>query len=146
MAVPWGAGLGSARPPVLTCSELGQDSCPLPPSAVPNSHGGPGVTTHFPRCGAMPFCWEAPLAFCAGGVGIGARGKMSSVPWVPHVSHKGMELLAGYGKEVPSCQHITSLQWQAAPRIQGGEWAGESQHISLGRGCPPGVQILPAPV
>lgn len=115
MAEPWGAGLGSARPPVLTRSELGQDSCPLPPSAVPNSHGGPGVTTHFPRCGAMPVCWEAPLAFCAGGVGIGARGKISSVPWVPHVSHKGMDLLAGYGKEVPSCQHIMSLPWQWLP-------------------------------
>lgn len=70
----------------------------------------------------MPVCWEAPLAFCAGEVGIGARGKMGSVPWVPRVSHKGMHLLAGYGKGVPSCQHILSLPWQ---------WL--SQNIGWGR-------------
>lgn len=37
---------------------------------------------------------------------------MSSVPWVPHVSHKGVHLLADYRKGVAPCQHILSLPWQ----------------------------------
>lgn len=52
MAVPWALGMGlrsaACADVFWACRPLGQDSCPLPPSAVPNSHGGPGGTGDHP--------------------------------------------------------------------------------------------------
>lgn len=52
MAVLWAQGMGlrsaACADVFWACRPLGQDSCPLPPSAVPNSHGGPGGTRDHP--------------------------------------------------------------------------------------------------
>lgn len=96
MAVPWAQGL---RLLSAACADALWPRCPgarwdrtavpchrqLFPTATGAREGR--VSTHCPRWSGHARSWEAPLAFCAGEAGTGARGKMSSVPWVPRVSH-----------------------------------------------------------
>lgn len=119
---------------------VGQDSCPLPPSAVPNSHRGQrgrGDHPHHPPAGGvMPFCWKTSLAFCAGSGASDSRGKMSSVPQFLHLSlHLSAVETQDYGKGVPPSKHAQQCPAPpamavVAPRVWGGKEAGKSHRVS----------------
>lgn len=144
MAVPWGSGaaapLGRLRRRVL-----GQDSCPLPPSAVPNSHGGPAatVTTHFPRWwGHASLLGSSSGILCRSGWNWGkGQNKLRALgsPCAPQkdASPCSVQVPTGYGKGVPSCQHILSLPWQWLSQNTGWERGRTVPPHQPGEWCPP---------
>lgn len=149
MAVLQGAGarapLGRSHGSVLGLAPggTGQDSCPLPPSAVPNSHRGRRGTGDHPlpppTSRVMPVCWEAPLAFCARGGWNWVWGQnelRALVSPCPHQQQKSRRPWAVEKEYPPASTPSSALSIPtmvvAAPRVQGAEGEGKSHHVSLG--------------